>query len=72
MIKALITRDELDAAILDALRRAGGLAAWSDIRDELPESSYWSKVEAAVRLHETGKVHAVKFDGSTYMSLPLR
>ncbi|MGB0971177.1 MAG: hypothetical protein ACPGVG_09480 [Mycobacterium sp.] len=71
MIPSAITSDEMDAQILDALTRAGGLAAWSDIQEELPDSDYWTRVEAAVRLYHSGQVHSVKVAGRTYMSLPL-
>lgn len=57
--KVITSADEIDAAILDALRRAGGFAPRADIRDQLPESGFWSKVEAAARLHETGQVHSL-------------
>lgn len=62
--KVITSADEIDAAILDALRRAGGFAPWADIRDQLPESGFWSKVGAAVRLHETDQVHSLLDHGA--------
>lgn len=63
--------DELDAAILAALSDSGGLAAWSDLRGQLPAASHRAKAEALVRLDDAGLVDAVKVDGRTFVGLPI-
>lgn len=66
------TDDELDAAILAAIRESPGeSAAWSVLREKLPAASLSRKASALVRLHTAGQVHAVKIGGRTYVSLPI-
>lgn len=66
------TDDELDAAILAALRESPGeFAAWSVLREKLPAASSSRTASALVRLHTAGHVHAIKLGGRTYVSLPI-
>lgn len=62
------TDEQLDAAIMAAVRDAGGeLLAWAKLRERLPAASNWSKDQALVRLHQSGKLCALKADGRTYI-----
>jgi hypothetical protein len=66
------TDTTLDAAIMTALREAGGdVLPWAELRDRLPRAPYWAKVAALVRLHHTGQVDAIKLNGRTFVGLPI-
>ncbi|MDA4108161.1 hypothetical protein [Mycolicibacterium holsaticum] len=68
----VVTPDQLDAAILDGLADAEGQAmAWAQLRELLPASTYWQRVESLTRLDVTGRVHVVKVDGRNYVALAL-
>lgn len=68
---AVVTAEQMDAALLAALDSLGGeFALWSDIRRQLPEAPYWAKVESLVRLTDAGAVDAIKVGGSTVVGLP--
>lgn len=59
----------LDASILSALTElGGGPIAWAEVRAQLPRSRYWRPIEALVRLHQSGRVHAVKHAGATFVT----
>jgi hypothetical protein len=69
---ARATADELDAAILAVLRASPDqMAWWADIRDQLPESTFWQRVESLTRLEGTNAVDVVKVDGRNYVALSL-
>ena len=62
------TDEQLDAAIMAALSEAGGeVVAWADLRQKLPTASYWRKVAALVRLHQSGRLSAFKVAGRNYV-----
>jgi hypothetical protein len=66
------TADELDAAILAILGEARDQSMWwADIRDQLPASTFWQRVESLTRLDVTGAVDVVKIDGRDYVALSL-
>jgi hypothetical protein len=66
------TADQLDAAILELLRQAPDESAWwAELRECLPESTYWQRVESLTRLVVTGEVNSVKVSGRNYVSLAL-
>lgn len=69
-----MTPDELDAAILAALRSADGeLLPWAELRDRLPDQRFWPRVEALVRLVERGQVEVYKDgQGRNYCMLSIR
>jgi len=59
----------LDNAILAALADlGGGPVPWAAVRERLPLTGYWQPVHALVRLHESGRVHAVKVGGATIVA----
>lgn len=59
----------LDDAILAALADlGGGPVPWAEVRERLPRCRYWQPVRALVRLHESGRVHAVKVGGATIVT----
>lgn len=59
----------LDDAILAALADlGGGPVPWAEVRAYLPKSRYWRPVEALVRLHHSGRVHAIKVGGQTIVA----
>lgn len=65
-----MTADELDAAILDALRvTPDGCAWWADIRSQLPAPTFWPPIKSLVRLVEGGQVHATKIGGRDFICL---
>lgn len=63
------TDEQLDSAILAVLADVGGgPIAWSEVREQLPRTRYWRPIEALVRLHQSGRVHAVKVGGQTIVA----
>ena len=63
------TREQIMAAILDALAPTGTtLVAWRTISPQL-SGDYWSQGEALTRLHETYQVSVVKVRGSCFVRL---
>lgn len=65
----MATDDELDTAILTALAElGGGPIPWSEVRAQLPCTRYWRPIEALVRLHQSGRVHAVRIGGATIVA----
>lgn len=72
MLATRVTPDELDTAILAVLTDFGGrVLAWPKLRDLLPVSTYWDRVQALVRLEQSGRVDVVKINGRNYVSLPM-
>ncbi|MBI3213147.1 MAG: hypothetical protein HYZ38_04945 [Mycobacterium sp.] len=70
MIGVKITPDELDDALLAALRGAPGqVMPWAELRDLPPASAYWQRVESLTRLEVSGAVHVTKVDGLNYCAL---
>ncbi|WP_349268963.1 hypothetical protein MPNTM1_04184 [Mycolicibacterium parafortuitum] len=71
--KAKPTADELDAALVAALRASPGECGWwSDLREQLPESTYWERVESLTRLVDSGRVQHTKIDGRNMICLAIR
>ncbi|AQA05028.1 hypothetical protein BVC93_24425 [Mycobacterium sp. MS1601] len=67
-----LAADQLDAAILDALRQVDGEAApWAALRAMLPEKRTSRTADALVRLVDSGQVHVVKVDGRNYVALSI-
>lgn len=75
VITEVITQDPdaaMDAAILAALTESGGrVMPWADVRDQLPPSNYWHRVQSLVRLQQSGQVDVVKVGGCNFVALPM-